>query len=140
MSWGSGVNHVFAHCLWHNKLGAAAASGFMPHHKKNCISVFAREILVYVVEDLKLVAKAVKYKQVRFIAEQDKETAQLEWTQVQINAGQGITWHVMEVSLQRLHVEHLVWSSSIITFDYYYLTECQLIKISLLINFKRGKI
>lgn len=63
---------------------------------------------MYVVEDLELVTKAVKCKQVRFIAEQDKGTIQLERTQVQINAGQDITVHVMEVSLQRLHVESLV--------------------------------
>lgn len=59
-----------------------------------CISGFVREIFVYIVEDLELVTKAVKYKQVRLITEQGKETTQLEGTQVQKNAGQGITLHV----------------------------------------------
>lgn len=59
-----------------------------------CISGFAREIFVYIVEDLELVTKAVKYKQVRFITEQGKETTQLEGTQVQKNAGLGITLRV----------------------------------------------
>lgn len=74
----------------------------MTHQKKKKKnSGFAREIFVYIVEDFKLVARAIKYKQVGFIAEQ-------EWTQIQINTGQGVTLHVMEVSLQRLHVESLV--------------------------------
>jgi len=77
----------------------------MLSHKEICISAFAREIFVYFVEDLKLIAKAVKYKQVIFIVEQDKETTQLEQTPVQINSGPGITLHVMEVSLLRLNVD-----------------------------------